>query len=432
MPGCCGGARAAAGRVRMLGGFPNPALRGASASTGQVPMSFTNPAEQAAWRAYENVRASGQPVKIQRNLYNRAIALRARGAGPGTVGPPGFEPAAPRTGPLGLGRARTNVSTGQDQYSTIPPGAGPLGRPRDPSSVFETSPFTPVPTPVERAPVPAPAPPQRDPPTFSRYARARIKKDLPGGPVAVTPLFAAIDDPNRAGAVFIPTDREVDIYHVEREGSTFYHGFQNPGRFTFVRYVGPTCQPGQTGPVCTREIGEHWGWVFSYMLDELLGPFNRQTGTGQAGTHVATGQFSRVIERATPLGRQQAPGTVFTSSPFQVPVQRRSVPFDEPAGTPPRVVLGRQVRLRCGASGCLVMERETLFRRGKRGPFSVFHNGDVGTAVELGHGTILVPHRGVGSSLVWQAITGDWVLVRLRARDGAIHTGWVPDGNVGV
>lgn len=208
MPGCCADARAVASRVRMLGGFPNPALRGVR--TGQV----------------------------------------------------------------------------SPYVSPIPARTGPLGRPRDPSSVFKTSPFTPVPAPVERF-VPTPQTTQTP---HRVLARSRVKTALPGQPPqAAVPLFIAIDDRDRAGQVYVPTGVEVDTYGVEREGSTYARlddggAYRLPGRYTFVRYFGAVCRPGPPGsaPICDQpQVGEHWGWVLSYMLDTLLGPFNRPTGTGQ-------------------------------------------------------------------------------------------------------------------------------------------------------
>lgn len=76
---------------------------------GTSPDEFASSEEQAAWRAYEVARAQGQPVKIQRNLYMRAVALRARAPRsnrPGLRGAPGFSPAAPRAAPVGPGSLR--------------------------------------------------------------------------------------------------------------------------------------------------------------------------------------------------------------------------------------------------------------------------------------------------------------------------------------
>ena len=98
-------ARGASGQARVQG-IPQDlgwAPWGGSAIGQETsPATFVNPAEQAAWRAYEQARAVGQPGKVQRGLYNQAVALR-QGV-PGLAGPPGFSPGMPRVRSPGVRR----------------------------------------------------------------------------------------------------------------------------------------------------------------------------------------------------------------------------------------------------------------------------------------------------------------------------------------
>ena len=89
-------------------------------TSGVVPEDFANAQEQEAWRLYENARATGQPVTIQKNLYDQAVALRSRYGRPGMAGPPGFSPAAPRNEPPALGRVRRMAKVKQARGPLLP------------------------------------------------------------------------------------------------------------------------------------------------------------------------------------------------------------------------------------------------------------------------------------------------------------------------
>ena len=191
--------------------------------------------------------------------------------------------------------------TNTGQFSDVFVRTTPLGRPPDPASVFQSSPFTPpLPAPVQQAPVSAPV--SSSLPRYT-YRRAQVKAFLPGlGVQNGTPLFFALRDRRQAGSDYVPAGAQVDTFGIEEKGPAYYRnddgsttlqgGFtrDDPGRFTFVRWAAPNRAPV-------------FGWVLSFMLDELYGPFQGQTGTGQAAPGLA-----RVRRKSAATATPPGPG----------------------------------------------------------------------------------------------------------------------------